>query len=56
MDKTAQAGVPGTRDSKQGMGAGERVSSPAEAMIQASVVAGIMACCNELGLRGRSRV
>ena len=34
--------------------AGERVSSPAEAMMQASVVAGIMACCNELGLRGRS--
>ena len=35
--------------------AGERVASPAEAMMQASVVAGIMACCNELGLRGRSR-
>ena len=34
--------------------AGERVSSPAEAMMQASVVAGIMACCTELGLRGRS--
>ena len=35
--------------------AGERLSSPAEAMMQASVVAGIMACCGELGLRGRSR-
>ena len=53
MDKTAQAGVPGTRDSKRGTGAGERVASPAEAMMQASVVAGIMPCRSELGLRGR---
>ena len=34
--------------SKQGMGAGERVSSPADAMMQASVVAGIMARRDEL--------
>ena len=50
MVKTAQTGVPGTRDSKQGTVACERVASLAEAMMQASVVAGIMACCNELGL------
>ena len=36
-------------------GAGKRVARPAEAMMHASVVAGIMVCCSELGLRGRSR-
>ena len=56
MVKTAQTGVPGIRDSKQGTVACERVASPAEAMMQASVVAGIMACRDELGFLGRSRV
>ena len=49
MVKTAQTGVPGTRDSKQGTVACERVASPAEAMMQASVVAGIMACRERVG-------
>ena len=44
------------RSSTQFAGPGERVARAAEAMMQASVVAGIMACCNELGLRGRSMV
>ena len=55
LDKIAQAGVPGTRDSKQCTGGGERVSSQTETMMQASVVAGIMACRSVLGLRGHSR-
>ena len=54
MVKTAQTGVSGTRDSKQGTVAGERVASPAEAMMQASVVARIIACRDELGFPGRS--
>ena len=36
--------------------AGERVSSPAEAMMQASVVTGLVACRDELCFPGRSRV
>ena len=53
LDKIAQSGVPGTRDSKQCTGGCERVSSPPETMMQASVVAGIMACRSVLGLRGQ---
>ena len=49
MVKTAQTGVSGTRDSTQFAGAGERVARPAEAMMLASVVAGIIACRDELG-------
>ena len=43
------------RRSTQFAGAGERVASPVEAMMQASVVAGLMACCNELSFPVRSR-
>ena len=54
--KLAQSGVPGTRDSKQCTGGSERVSSPPEAVMRTSVVAGLMACYDELGLPRRSRV
>ena len=40
---------------QQGTVACEGVASPAEAMMQASDVAGIMACRGVLGFRGRSR-
>ena len=49
MVKTAQTGVSGTRDSKQGTVACETVANPAEAMMQASVVARIIACRDESG-------
>ena len=50
MDKSAQAGVPGTRDGARGAPVlAKRVASPAEAVMQASFVAGLMACRDELG-------
>ena len=53
MDKSAQAGVPGTGDvATRCAGACERVASPAEAMMQASVAAGLMACREEFGPSG----